>query len=266
MASFGATEYDRRTEFFRKEVLLMSNPMPHSPVYGSTLKWIAILTMLCDHIAAVVLMPLYGVVVDFTSLSSLAAAFASGGITTLCSLLRLIGRLAFPIFCFLLAEGLHYTHSRVRYLRNILIAGLLSEVPFDLCLRSTPFALDTQNVMWTLALGLIACTLLDRLHNRRWLGLLAALGCAAVAYITHTDYDAFGVVLIVLLYLLRQERLPQCLVGAFMTAFEYSAPLAFVPIYCYNGRRGRQMKWFFYLFYPVHLFLLYLIRYSLAGF
>ena len=249
----------------------MSIHCPSSPIYGSTLKWLAILTMLCDHIAALVLMPAYGISF-YWSLDELITALAGGGITALCVVLRLIGRIAFPIFCFLLVEGLFYTRSRLRYLRNLIVAALLSEIPFDLCLRAVPFSLSVQNVMWTLALGLLACTAIDALLKQGLddnLRILASLGavavCMAVARYFMTDYDAFGVILIVLLHVLRQSRAAQCLVGAVATAFECTAPLAFLFIYFYNGQRGRQMKWFFYLFYPVHLLALYLIRRAWIG-
>ncbi|HBN57366.1 MAG TPA: hypothetical protein DD414_11390, partial [Lachnospiraceae bacterium] len=66
---------------------------------------------------------------------------------------------------------------------------------------------------------------------------------------------AFGVILIIVLYLLRNRRILQCVAGAICCAWEVTAPLAFLPILCYNGQRGRQPKWFFYWFYPAHLLL-----------
>ena len=99
---------------------------------GAGLKWLAMATMLIDHIAAVVLAPAWGVTVDFTHLSTTLEALAMGGHVAIYTAMRLIGRLAFPIFCFLLAEGLVHTHSRPRYLRNLLVLAVASEVPFDL--------------------------------------------------------------------------------------------------------------------------------------
>lgn len=189
----------------------------------------------------------------------------------LCYTMRLIGRLAFPIFCFLLVEGLVHTHSRPRYLRNLLLLAIASEIPFDLCLRGLPLAADVQNTIWTLVLGFLLCCVIDRC-GQVFTGTQALVLQAAVvpifmalAMLLHTDYDAFGVALILLLYLLRSKRREQCLYGGAVCLYELSASLAFVPIYFYNGQRGRQNKCFFYIFYPTHLLLLYALRWWWLG-
>jgi hypothetical protein len=85
-----------------------------------------------------------------------------------------------------------------------------------------------------------------------------AIGMYA-AYLINTDYNYKGVFLIAVLYLMRYSRLYQCIGGAASVSWELPAPLAFLPVYLYNGRRGLRMKYFFYFFYPVHLMLLYVI-------
>lgn len=236
-------------------------------VNGSTLKWIAMVSMVIDHIAAVVLMPAFGI----SGMFHFSTLLHADGITWFCHGMRFIGRLAFPIFCFLLVEGLVHTHSRKHYLFNLVILALVSEVPFDLCLRGNAVNFDVQNTIWTLVLGFIACHLMDWCDKRFsynkaiTVKMLAIAGFMIAAYMLHTDYDAFGIGLIVLLYMLRENRKEQCLVGGLVCAYEITAPLAFVPIYFYNGRRGHQWKWFFYIFYPTHLLLLYLIRVAWIG-
>ena len=88
--------------------------------------------------------------------------------------------------------------------------------------------------------------------------VIAAVGCA-LGELVHCDYGAMGVALIVVLYLMRESRFQQCITGAICTYWELPAPLAFIPIWFYNGERGRQPKWFFYWFYPVHLLIYGLI-------
>ena len=174
--------------------------------------------------------------------------------------LRCIGRLAFPIFCFLAVEGFLHTHDVKKYVRRLLLFGLLSEVPFDLAFFRTPFAPQHQNVYWTLALGVLAMAGLKRFEKENglpgWQGLVWAGGCAALALAAHTDYHAIGVLIICTLYLTRADRKRQCLAGALLFLFELTAPLAFVLVWFYNGQRGAcspLQKKAFYWFYPVHL-------------
>ena len=90
--------------------------------------------------------------------------------------------------------------------------------------------------------------------------ILALLPIAAGMYAASwidTDYNYKGVFLIAVLYLMRSSRLYQCIGGAVSVTWELPAPLAFLPVYLYNGKRGLRMKYFFYFFYPVHLLLLY---------
>ena len=229
---------------------------------GTALKYIACITMLIDHIGA-------SCIEAGILLPALAAGAASCGgipVSTLLAadrVLRYIGRLAFPIFCFLAVEGFLHTHDVKKYVRRLLLFGLLSEAPFDLAFFRTPFAPQHQNVYWTLALGVLAMAGLKRFEKENglpgWQGLVWAGGCAALALAVNTDYHAIGVLIICALYLTRADRKRQCLVGALLFLFELTAPLAFVLVWFYNGQRGAcspLQKKAFYWFYPVHLLVL----------
>ena len=177
--------------------------------------------------------------------------------------LRFTGRLAFPLFCFLLVEGFVHTHNVKGYLGRLVLFGILSEVPFDLAFFRTPFDPSAQNVYWTLALGVLAMAGLKRFEKENglpgWQGLVWAGGCAALALAATTDYNASGVIIICALYLTRTNRKWQCLAGALLFMFELTAPLAFVLVWFYNGQRGACSplhKKAFYWFYPVHLLVL----------
>ena len=144
-----------------------------------------------------------------------------------------------------------------------MLPGLVSEVPFDLAFFRTPFALDHQNVYWTLALGVLAMAGLKHFEkpdgSASWKGLLCAAGCTLAALVACTDYDGIGVLIICALYLTRGDRKRQCIVGAVLFAWELTAPLAFVLVWFYNGQRGAcspLQKKAFYWFYPVHLLVL----------
>lgn len=222
------------------------------PLSGTALKRIACISMLLDHLGASLLE--VGVFRQGVSLDS--PLFA------LDTILRWAGRLAFPLYCFLLVEGFLHTHSVKRYAGRLLVFAFLSEIPFDLAFFRTTFYWQHQNVYWTLALGIAALELIRRQEQdgiASLPSLAEAAGLAMLAELLHTDYGASGVLLIVFLYLTRQDRSQQCLVGAALVAYELPAPLAFVPVWFYNGQRGRCSKlqqWIFYWFYPVHLAIL----------
>lgn len=227
-------------------------PSARRGLSGTALKMIACITMLIDHIGASCIEATYGV-----------AYRTPPQIVQLDLVLRLIGRLAFPIFCFLLVEGFLHTHDVKKYIGRLFLFGLLSEVPFDMAFFKTPFHWGNQNVYWTLALGVLAMAGLKHFEkpdgSASWKGLLCAAGCTLAALLACTDYNGIGVLIICALYLTRGDRKRQCLAGALLFLFELTAPLAFVLVWFYNGQRGRctpAMQKVFYWFYPVHLLVL----------
>ena len=232
---------------------------------GTALKTIACITMLVDHIGASCIEA--GILTPGLDSGTLSRDTLSAyPLYRLDMVLRFTGRLAFPLFCFLLVEGFIHTHDVKRYVQRLLLFGLLSEVPFDLAFFRTPFAPQHQNVYWTLALGVLAMAGLKRFEKENglpgWQGLVWAGGCAALALAASTDYHAIGVLIICTLYLTRADRKRQCLAGAVLFLFELTAPLAFVLVWFYNGQRGAcspLLKKAFYWFYPVHLLVLAMI-------
>lgn len=236
---------------------------------GSVLKWVAILTMLIDHVAYVLLF----------AWAQYRRAWGTG-IESLnfYYLMRCVGRLGFPLFCFLLVEGFAHTRNRWKYLLRLSLFALLSELPFDIAFQKTWIEFAHQNVFFTLALGLLAVMIWELLMKGEeteasaWRGL-AAIACAlalgAAAWYMHTDYGAMGVALILVLYLLRERPWTRDLAAfgvlAAMLSFgshwiELFGALSFVLFHLYNGQRGRQIKYFFYVFYPAHLLLLACLR------
>ena len=229
------------------------------PFSGSVLKWIAIAVMFLDHIGACLLEVF---VLNVHGNSPLA-----GQIGNLYfwydfdQILRSAGRMAFPIFCFLLVEGAVHTRSPKRYLLRLALFAVLSEIPFDLALHNQTFYWGAQNVFFTLLLGLLVILVFQRYPAEGWKGMLALAVSAAAAELGGTDYGAIGVAVIAVMYLLRERPLAASLISLALLALLnrqelYSAP-AFLAMALYNGRRGRQPKYFFYVFYPVHLLLLW---------
>ncbi len=219
---------------------------------GLSLKLIAALTMFLDHIGHV-LFP--------------------GQLW-----LRYIGRIAFPIYCFLIVEGFLHTRDLRRYMFRLLIFGIISEIPFDLAFYGEIFTVEHQNVFWTLLLGLLAISVMSLIRHKniyvRWLmQALAAVPFGVCAQLAHTDYRWIGVALIASMYLFRSLEILKVASGAvFMLPFftneiEYIGLAAYLPMHFYNGRSGmirgipgRILQLAFYIFYPLHLLILIFIR------
>lgn len=244
-------------------------------INGSTLKIIALVTMLTDHIGAVVLERMLlqrGYLEAVWRGQEFYQAFYRENfiLTTAYFIMRnIIGRWGFPIFCFLLVEGFCHTRSVWKYALRLGLFALISEVPFDLAFFGTFFYWQYQNIFFTLLIGLLVMILFrciqEKVRARVLLKLplygLAFLAGAALADLLCTDYGSKGIVAIVVLYVFRNIRWLQLLAGAAAFCWEFPAPLAFIPVWFYNGERGLKMKYFFYIFYPAHLFLLYLAAY-----
>ena len=129
-------------------------------ISGSTLKFIAVFSMLIDHIAASVLL---------NPLVNANSAF----MISLAHVMRMFGRLAFSIFCFLLIEGFLHTKNRKKYALRLALFALISEIPFDLAFSYKSFDFSYQNVFFTLLIGLLVMigfqTITDRWNEKKWL-------------------------------------------------------------------------------------------------
>lgn len=210
---------------------------------GNIIKWIAIITMVIDHTGAI-LFPQYEV-------------------------LRYIGRIAFPLFAFLLVEGYLHTSNIKKYMVRLLIFALISEIPFDFALYSQPFYWGHQNIFWTLFLGLVVIAIIDkapkRMNNGFILGFVAGVALMVVAHVCQMDYGAGGIILIFVLYYFRKKPWIAYILMAIIFLLGFGPPqvfgmIAILPMLLYNGERGKySMKYFFYVFYPAHFLILQLI-------
>ncbi len=231
---------------------------------GAALKYIAAVTMLIDHTALVVV--LYG----FMYNGRMLLVRRYDILPSLYNLMRQIGRIAFPIFLFLLVQGFIHTHDRRKYAIRLFLFACLSELPFNLAVDRTLFSFIHQNVFWTLFAGFLMMWILEKIQFSdlpRWAALLASLltvaaACLAVT-VCRTDYSYHGILSLLLLYLFRYNKGLTLLTGAFSFAWEPAAIIAFLPIALYNGEKGRAPKYFFYAFYPLHLLALVGINYVL---
>lgn len=178
--------------------------------------------------------------------------------------LRCIGRIAFPIFCFLLVEGFFYTRDVYKYMGRLALFALLSEVPFDLALYGTPLEFRHQNVFFTLLCGVVMMYFLERYRDWYIRGFVI-VSFVWAAEVMRSDYRGFGILLILIYYLFRNCRKAGLLMGAgwnllLFRGIQWWGAAASVPIALYNGKKGTGIKYFFYVFYPAHLLLLYGIK------
>lgn len=241
---------------------------------GNMLKIIACITMLIDHIGASLIGTWMVQIEDITLYAQVYNLYMG---------MRIIGRLAFPIYIFLLVEGFYYTHSRKNYLIRLTVFMILSDVPFDMALYLSNesiaagqfYALYAQNVYFTLVIGFLGMLLAELIIDtfaERWkrvlLNIAVMLLCMFLAEQLCTDYGMAGIAAIFAAYYLRDysKELEMAVIVLMLTALssatEIWALIDVVLVFFYHGNRGKKQmnKWFFYAFYPVHLLILAILK------
>jgi len=176
--------------------------------------------------------------------------------------MRLLGRLAFPIFCFLLVEGFLHTQNIKKYCIRLLIFSVISEIPFDLAMNGELWCYKSNNVFITLFIALlvlISLNQIDKIGVNRFAKLATIIIGIIICKILHSDYASSGIILITILYVFRENTVKRNIFGSITMCWGITAPLAFIPIHFYNGNRGMKLKYTFYIFYPLHLLFLGLI-------
>ena len=215
------------------------------------LKIIGIISMICDH-----------------SSDAIIGNFSN---------LNLIGRFAFPIFAFQAANGYTHTRNLKNYMIRLLIFAIISQIPFMLFIStySNNFSL---NIFFTLLLGICSLYFYDKINNKI-LGFAAVIAISIIAQLIKVDYGAFGVLSVFLFYLFKDDKLKMLItflllcIGKY-TIYTIQAPIlyeyyiklgvftffAIIPILFFNNKQGPKLKYFFYVFYPLHLIILWAIH------
>ena len=233
-------------------------PKKYKILSGSVLKCIALFTMIVDHVGLHLLRN-----------SGIVLLYTSAGPLELFTLMRKVGRLAFPIYCFLLVEGFLHTHDRRKYGLNLLAFALISEIPWNLEHTGALYC-PSQNVFFTLFLGYAGMCCIEELKERPLEQLISLIALVLVAMNLKADYGIGGFAFILVMYLLREQKILQAIVGTCIESGGWAAGLAFIPINLYNGQRGfiqgKVMKYLFYAAYPVHIMIIYLMKKKFIGF
>ncbi|MBR5485803.1 MAG: hypothetical protein IKV41_04770 [Oscillospiraceae bacterium] len=209
--------------------------------------------MLLDHIAVIIIFSLLG---------------SSPWLLPVFTLLRTVGRLSFPIFCFLLSEGFRHTKSRKRYFLRLACFAVISEIPFNLAYAGTVYCSDKQNIFFTLAAALVTLCAFERFKNSLPLKIAATAAGCAVSLLLNTDYAVTGIIIPLMFYISSNNADRLFLAGsvAFFDSLQFygAGILSLIPISFYNQKRGNGSSLFFYLFYPLHFIALLFIKHIMS--
>lgn len=223
-------------------------------ISGGTLKIIALITMIIDH-ATAIFVPEQCVYWNVIG--------------------RGIGRLAFPIYCFLIVEGFFHTRNVKKYMARLFLFALISEVPFDLAFYNTAYHIGHQNVFFTLGMGILLMYLIQIVRVRidesqkaikGALFVVVYLAVFAAVWVLKTDYSVNGLLMILMFYLFHGNKTSVSIVNVMMNylmepgGIQLYGAFSVVPIWLYNGKKGISLKYFFYVIYPLHLLVFYMIK------
>ncbi len=238
----------------------------------STLKYIAAVTMLIDHITLAFLER----IPDSTTGWMLAGSSDSWYMVDRIG--RGIGRQAFVIFAFFLAEGFVHTKNRKRYLLRLTLTAVVSEVPFHLVIFTGPIGslrAEGVNTVVTLCLGFLALWAIElgKRQGTVWSLGLAACGVGVLCLAAQelpADYGALGVAVVVIFYLFRNVPYAGPAIVYVLISLCSGTEIFALPgcmLLClYNGEKGKQSGKFFYLFYPLHLLAIWIVRWLIVGY
>ena len=236
---------------------------------GNALKMIACFFMFFDHMSQGVALNSLGFMpTDVTTSWGIPVLWGIPTASLLATIATMAGRIAFPIFCFFLVQGVLLSGDFKKQIQRLALFALISEVPFDLGLFGQAFSWDHQNVFFELALGAATVAAMKKIldgegKRKRLVATCIFSAPTVIAEFLRFDYGASGIVAMVLFFLVFNDRRRTMMMG--LIAFLFEAPLygtvylSLPLIYQYNGKRGRGGRWFFYIFYPAHLLALYLL-------
>ncbi|MCR5467821.1 MAG: conjugal transfer protein TraX [Lachnospiraceae bacterium] len=234
-------------------------------VNGNTLKLIAIISMILDHVAVCLIPTIAAVAEEGSFLSNSSVVF------TIIDTQRAFGRLAFPLFLFLLLEGLEHTKDIKKYAARLLVFALISEIPFDYAVYGEIFHWGKQNVMFTLFLSLITIAGIDNVltifsedkTKRVMLSLSIMMFSVFAAYFIKCDYGYIGVGAAIAMYFFKSDKIKSIFAGSIILMLGFSSEItaifSVIPVLFYNGKRGSDskiLKYAFYVFYPLHLLII----------
>ncbi len=222
---------------------------------GAQLKYIAFVSMLIDHINKALIWPNLD---------------GGGALLFISSIFDVIGRIAFPLFSFFIVEGFFRTHDKKKYLLHLIFFAVISEIPYDMFSSKVILEFRLNNVLFSLALSLISIWILDEFRKRYedklgkfW--ILISIPLLIIMFFVSNfvsgDYDFHAIMTAFVFYMLYERPVAGAICAYLTIVKEVWSILGFGLTVMYNGKKGKQNKIFNYLFYPVQLFILGLLRF-----
>lgn len=200
------------------------------------------------------------------------------------TVLNYIGRFAFTIFAFQIVQGYMHTKDIKKYIKRLFIFAIVSQAPFMLFSYYISNNLFAINVVWTLLFGLLTVLIYDKYN--RFTGISCCFSLGLIAEVLKFDYGFYGVFIVFMFYLLRDNKLSMSIVFIlsvilkfYYSTIKYSLPISYIfcgnkysvlmystclsiiPILFFNGKKGKDAKYLFYIFYPLHLSILTILCY-----
>lgn len=210
------------------------------------LKMIALLTMVIDHLGAIF----------FPEIGSL----------------RIIGRVAFFLYAFMIAEGIYHTKNIKKYIYKLFLWAIISEIPFDFAFFGKVFYFDLQNIFWTLLISVIPLSFFRENHNI-YLKLFLLISAPIIALLLKFDYSWYGVLLIYCFYFFKNKYLYQTMLISYLSFtfaitsffFQIFFFLGLIPTWFYNGKLGKKTGNWYYSFYAIHIAVFGIINYFIKN-
>ena len=197
---------------------------------------------------------------------------------TKCFATQYFGRISFPLFAFLVGEGYAHTSDLKKYYKRLILFAFISQIPFML-FRTLVGEWKMLNIMFTLLLGLLAITVWDKANKKYYISIPIITGLIFLGHVLRVDYGAYGVACVFLLYLFRNKKMIRILAFVILNFIYYYKRLiiefsvsnlisylcVILPVFIllfYNGKLGQKTKYLYYIFYPLHMILFFMISKS----
>lgn len=240
----------------------------------NALKTTALVSMLLDHIGMIIVYPMYinACMVDGVEMMGELVPDEAKRLYMLYTILRIIGRLAFPIFAFMITEGFIHTQNLKKYILRLFLFAAISEIPYNLAAGRSFLYPYSQNVLWTFLIAVIMIWAAEKyalkIENTAKRIIVSVLLVLAAAFLSALSDGGFsGMLLIASMYFFKDDKKKYwlgCAASIIIMSIQFMdiqifALLALVLIEMYNGEKGKGNKYLFYIFYPAHLLALTLI-------